>query len=135
MSLLGSIMRKALLVDSDGDRVERTRQALLAQGFTCTVSSDAGQSILNYEAGRYHLVVVGYETQWMDGISLIRVLRGVDESAYYLLLSRDVGIDFREFAKSCGGADEVFDHIGSAIDNGLLNRMDTAQGCALGHME
>lgn len=128
-------MRKALLVDSDADRVEGVRRALAAQGVDCTVSSNAGQTVLDYVASRYHLVVVGYETQWMDGVSLIRVLRGIDASAYYLLLTRDIGIGFSEFAKSCGGADEVFDHIGSAIDNGLLNRMDTAQGCALGHME
>lgn len=96
---------KILLIEDDGETADYIVQGLEEEGHTVSVATDGRQGLLDGAAETWDLLIVDRLLPELDGISVVRLLRGSGVEAPMLFLTTLGGIDDRVAGLNVGGDD------------------------------
>ncbi|MTJ81325.1 MAG: response regulator transcription factor [Telmatospirillum sp.] len=96
---------KILLIEDDSETADYIVQGLEEEGHTVSVANDGRQGLLDGAAEAWDLLIVDRLLPELDGISVVRLLRGSGVEAPMLFLTTLGGIDDRVAGLNVGGDD------------------------------
>lgn len=96
---------KILLIEDDSETADYIVQGLEEEGHTVSVATDGRQGLLDGAAEVWDLLVVDRLLPELDGVSVVRLLRGSGVEAPMLFLTALGGIDDRVAGLNVGGDD------------------------------
>ncbi len=79
--------RRVLIVDDDAQVRAVLHQMFVAGGYDCLVASDGDEGIARFEEFRPELTVTDLKMPRVDGVSVVRAIRTVDEDAAVMVLT------------------------------------------------
>jgi response regulator RpfG family c-di-GMP phosphodiesterase len=81
------VSRRVLIVDDDAQVREVLHQMFLSGGYECLLASDGDEAVERFTASRPELTVTDLKMPRMDGVSVVRAIRGLDEDAAVMVLT------------------------------------------------
>ena len=96
---------RLLLIEDDDDLRDTLIQALSFAGYGIDPVSSASEAITALSVGTYDLVVLDLELPDLDGMELLRMLRGGRDSTPVLILTARDGVDQRILGLKSGADD------------------------------
>ena len=96
---------KILLIEDDKDTADYIHRGLKEEGHTVDVAGDGKTGLLLASTEQYDVLVVDRMLPELDGLSLVKTLRGIDTNAPVLFLTTLGGVDDRVEGLDAGGDD------------------------------
>ncbi|MBN9133820.1 MAG: response regulator [Nitrosospira multiformis] len=96
---------RLLLIEDDDDLRDTLIQALSFAGYGIDPVSNASEAITALSVGAYDLVVLDLELPDLDGMELLRMMRGRRDSTPVLILTARDGVDQRILGLKSGADD------------------------------
>ena len=96
---------KILLIEDDKDTADYIHRGLKEEGHTVDVVGDGKTGLLLASTEQYDVLVVDRMLPELDGLSLVKTLRGTDTNAPVLFLTTLGGVDDRVEGLDAGGDD------------------------------
>ena len=94
-----------LLIEDDDDTAELIAAALAAEGHGLARAADGAAGLRDAETGRFDVVIVDRMLPGLDGLTLVKRLRGCGRACPVLFLTNLGGIDDRVEGLNAGGDD------------------------------
>ena len=96
---------KVLLVEDDWETVDYVVQGLHEEGHVVTVASDGRAGLIEAAGGDWDVLIVDRMLPQLDGVAMVRLLRGSGVEVPVLFLTTLGGIDDRVDGLEAGGDD------------------------------
>ena len=96
---------KVLLVEDDWETVDYVVQGLHEEGHVVTVASDGRAGLIEAAGGDWDVLIVDRMLPQLDGVAMVRLLRGSGVEVPVLFLTTLGGIDDRVVGLNAGGDD------------------------------
>ena len=96
---------RILLVEDDRSITQALERALRTQGYSVNTVADGGSALLAIEADRPDFVVLDLGLPDMDGLDVLKTIRGRDVELPVLLLTARAGVDDKVAGLDCGADD------------------------------
>jgi two-component system, OmpR family, response regulator len=97
--------KNILLIEDDRKTLDYVRQGLTPEGYDIAVAEDGRQGLIAAASGTFDLLIVDRMLPGLDGLTLIRTLRGAQIQTPALFLTALGGIDDRVTGLRAGGDD------------------------------
>jgi two-component system OmpR family response regulator len=94
-----------LLIEDDAKTVEFLRARLEPEGYTIAVAEDGRAGLITAASGDFALLIIDRLLPGLDGVALVRMLRGANIQTPVLFLTALGGIDDRVEGLRAGGDD------------------------------
>jgi len=76
-----------LLLDDDLDSLESLSVALDSKGYLRREFSDPETAVEAYRSGEFDVVITDFRMPRMNGIEVLRTIRGIDPEAYVIIIT------------------------------------------------
>jgi two-component system, OmpR family, response regulator len=97
--------KNILLIEDDRKTLDYVRQGLTPEGYDIAVAEDGRQGLIAAASGTFDLLIIDRMLPGLDGLTLIRTLRGAQIQTPALFLTALGGIDDRVTGLRAGGDD------------------------------
>ena len=105
MTLTDGVIPRVLVVDDEPSIVEALKLSLALKGYAVSTANDGPEALQQVQATRPHVVLLDINLPGMDGLAVLRHLRGLDPEVGVIMVS---GIDdeaTRQAALALGATD------------------------------
>jgi two-component system OmpR family response regulator len=98
---------RVLVIEDDSETASYIRNGLTEEGHTVDIVADGRDGLVQASAEDYDVVIVDRMLPGLDGLSLVRILRGAGKQTPVLYLTSLGGVDDRVKGLEAGGDDYV----------------------------